>query len=155
LRHAPLDVVRSLPESLRYVLAGGFAAAVNWLVRFPLSTAMPFLPAVLLAAAIGMMVGFVTYRAFVFPGSTRPMPLQIRDFIAVNLSTLVVVTAAAMAIRSLLALFMDLTPAEALAHGLAIGIGALLNFFGHSVLTFKGRPVASSGLATGERRDGP
>lgn len=67
-RHA-----KSLPQSLRFVLAGGVAAAINWLVRFPLSALMAFLPAVLLASAIGMLAGFIAYRTFGFPGSKRPM----------------------------------------------------------------------------------
>jgi putative flippase GtrA len=137
--HDLLGGARGLPQPVRFLLAGGTAAGVNWLVRFPLSVVMPFLAAVVLAAAIGMLVGFLTYRAFVFPGSLRPLHLQLRDFIAVNLSTLVVVAIAAMAIRGLLAPFMALPLAEAVAHAAAIAIGAVLNYLAHGSLTFAGR----------------
>ena len=33
---------RALPQSVRFLFAGGFAAGVNWLVRFPLSLILPF-----------------------------------------------------------------------------------------------------------------
>lgn len=133
-RHA-----NSLPQSLRFILAGGVAAAINWLVRFPLSALMAFVPAVLLASAIGMLVGFITYRTFVFPGSKRPMHAQIRDFVIINISSFFAVAASAMLIRGVLVSSMSLGPAEALAHGVAIGIGAALNYFGHNSLTFKNR----------------
>jgi len=146
--HDLLGDARGLPQPVRFLLAGGTAAGVNWLVRFPLSVIMPFLAAVVLAAAIGMLVGFLTYRAFVFPGSLRPLHLQLRDFIAVNLSTLVVVAVAAMAIRGLLSPFMALPPAEAVAHAAAIAIGAILNYLAQSSLTFarRSRPAQDGGV---------
>lgn len=148
MSHDLLGDARGLPQPVRFLLAGGTAAGVNWLVRFPLSVIMPFLAAVVLAAAIGMLVGFLTYRAFVFPGSLRPLHLQLRDFIAVNLSTLVVVAVAAMAIRGLLSPFMALPPAEAVAHAAAIAIGAILNYLAQSSLTFarRSRPAQDGGV---------
>lgn len=44
-----------------------------------------------------------------------------------------------MLIRDALVSSMSHRPAEALAHGAAIGIGAALNYFGHNSLTFKDR----------------
>lgn len=137
----PLKRAQALPELVKYILAGGLAAAVNWLVRFPLSTVMQFLPAVILAFAIGMFVGFAMYRTFVFPGSARPTHLQIRDFIAVNLVTLAIVASAAMELRNLLEPYMTAFSAEAVAHASAIAIGAALNYLGHSVFTFGARQV--------------
>src|SRR5581483_1683427 len=126
--HDLLGDARGLPQPVRFLLAGGTA--------------------VVLAAAIGMLVGFLTYRAFVFPGSLRPLHLQLRDFIAVNLSTLVVVAVAAMAIRGLLSPFMALPPAEAVAHAAAIAIGAILNYLAQSSLTFarRSRPAQDGGV---------
>ncbi|MEJ1978042.1 MAG: GtrA family protein [Acetobacteraceae bacterium] len=124
---------------MRFLLAGGFAAGVNWLVRFPLSTVMPFLPAVLAATGIGMAVGFILYQRFVFPGSSRPLLLRLRDFIAVNIVASIGVAIVAVAARGALLLLIDLGAAQAIGHALGIVAGAVLNFAGHSSVTFRDR----------------
>jgi putative flippase GtrA len=130
---------RSLPQPARFLMAGGFAAGVNWLARFPLSAFLPFPVAVLGATVIGMMVGFVAYRTYVFPRSPHPVLLQARDFLMVNIvATCLVVLVAALG-RSILVYFMGTVPAEATAHALGIMAGAALNYFGHSAVTFRNR----------------
>lgn len=130
--------MRSLPQVARFLLLGGLAAAVNWLVRFPLSALMPFEAAVLVAYAIGMSVGFTLYRTYVFPGSDRNLVGQTVIFLAVNLVGAVVVMAIA---AGLLALMQPMawpdSVKEGLAHGFAIGVGAVVNFLGHKLLTFR------------------
>jgi energy-coupling factor transport system substrate-specific component len=133
-----------LPKPVRFLLAGGGAAAINWLVRFPLSWAMPFFMAVLIAAIIGMVVGFTLYRGFVFPGSGRPVLLEARDFFAVNVVSSGVVALLAVAFLYLaVQLGADIQIAEAVAHAAAIGLGAVLNYFGHSLITFGTRNPAA------------
>ena len=124
------------PKPVRFLFAGGFAAAINWLVRFPLSWAMPFPLAVFVAALIGMTAGFVLYDTIVFPGSQRPLRARLWDFLLVNLVAAgVVVAVAALADMALLRLLApDL--AEAVAHAAGIAAGAGLNFVGHQALTF-------------------
>jgi putative flippase GtrA len=129
----------ALPQSFRFLLAGGSAAAVNWLVRFPLSAVMPFSVAVIGATLIGMVFGFVTYRTFVFPGSSRRIGQQLRDFVLVNLMSLAVVTVAATLFRDLLQPYLTLQLAEALSHAIGITIGAVLNYIAHSAITFQNR----------------
>lgn len=139
-----LNLLLRLPKPARFLLAGGGAAGINWLARFPLSWVMPFFVAVLGAAAIGMLVGFVLYRGFVFPGSERPILLQARDFFAVNLISSGVVALLALAFLHLaVQLGMGLQLAEAVAHAAAIGLGAALNYFGHNLVTFGPRNRAA------------
>ncbi|MCC7250788.1 GtrA family protein [Hyphomicrobium sp.] len=130
----------SLPPSVRFLLAGGLAAGVNWLARFEFSRFMPFLPAVIAAACLGMLVGFITYKAFVFPGSPKALQAQIRDFLLVNALSLACVAIVAIPIRNVLLAVMSLEVAEATAHAIAIAIGASLNFIGHGTLTFSRKP---------------
>jgi energy-coupling factor transport system substrate-specific component len=134
----------ALPQSVRFLFAGGLAAAVNWLVRFPLSTIMPFPAAVVTAAVIGMAVGFTLYRIFVFPGSPRDVWRQLRDFVLINLVTMVVVAIAAFLIRNLLLPYMQLEVAEAVSHAIGIAIGAVLNYAGHGMITFQNRHSPSA-----------
>ena len=44
----------ALPQIVRFLLLGGLAAAINWLVRFPMSLVLPFPAAVFLAYLVGM-----------------------------------------------------------------------------------------------------
>ncbi|MFK4808674.1 GtrA family protein [Devosia sp. ZW T5_3] len=125
-------------QVFRFLLLGGTAATINWIVRFPLSAAMPMGAAVILAYMIGMGAGFTLYRKYVFPGSTRPLMEQTMTFIGVNLVGAVVVL-------GLTTLFLQMPAAapwpnvvrEGLAHGAAIGVGAVINFIGHKQLTFR------------------
>ena len=43
----------------RFLVAGGSAALVNWLVRFPVELVLPFFAALIIAACIGMACGFL------------------------------------------------------------------------------------------------
>lgn len=125
-------------QVFRFLLLGGTAAAINWLARFPLSLVLPLSWAVLVAYMIGMSAGFVLYRSYVFQNSSRRGTQQIVDFVAVNALSAVLVL-------GLTWLFLSMMPSEAapvelregLAHGLAIGCGAVSNFFGHKLLTFR------------------
>lgn len=132
-----MSTALSLPQPLRFLLAGGLAAGLNWTVRFPLSAVMPFLPAVISATIIGMSFGFVTYRLLVFPGSSSPLVRQIRDFVTVNLSSLLLVAAVAALFRSLLMLVSASDVVEPTAHAAGIAVGAVFNYFGHHVMTFR------------------
>lgn len=136
----------ALPQIVRFLLLGGLAAAINWLVRFPLSAIMPFDLAVILAYVIGMSVGFTLYRHYVFPGSTRPVAAQSLVFLGVNLiGATVVLVLTWLFLRLLSQTGWPLAIHEGLAHGAAIGFGAIANFFGHKTLTF----AQANGLAAG------
>ena len=124
-------------QTIRFLLLGGFAAAVNWLVRIPLSAIMPFGAAVFIAYLVGMSVGFTLYRRYVFPGSTRPLAQQTALFLLVNAVGAGVVLVLAYALLIVLRPVAAPQPVvEAAAHGLAIGLGAVVNFLGHKFLTF-------------------
>ena len=124
------------PEA-RFLVAGGIAALVNWLVRFPVELVLPYFAALLVATCIGMSCGFVLYRAWVFPGSTRPLGAQVRDFILVNLTGQATMLGVAALARELLVLAL-VTPlvAGATAHALGIAIGAVVNYLRHRHVTF-------------------
>lgn len=138
-------LTQGLPQSVRFLLAGGFAALVNWLVRFPLSVFLPFPAAVALATVIGMTVGFVTYRHFVFPGSNRALAHQLRDFVLINLFSMGVVTAVAVLFADSIFPRMGMAwHAEAMAHAIGIAVGAVTNFYGHRIFSFRQRDAADN-----------
>lgn len=133
------SAAQSLPQPVRFLIAGGFAAAVNWLARFPISLVVPFVPAVAIATAIGMIVGFVAYRSFVYPGSRRSLLSQLRDFLLINALTAIAVVIVAAIAKDPLLLFVGVGTAEALAHAIGIAVGACLNYLGHGIVTFRHR----------------
>jgi putative flippase GtrA len=83
-----------LPRPVRFVLASGTAAAVNFGARIVLNFAMPYAAAIVCAYACGMTIAFLLNRRFVFRGATNPMHQQAAWFAIVNavaaLQTLVV-----------------------------------------------------------------
>lgn len=139
--------LRRVPESVRYIFAGGFAALVSWLVRFPLSIYMPFPAAVAVATAIGMVIGFFCYKHLVFPGSERALLDQVRDFIMVNLASMAVVTGVAtLFVETILPQFGLITQVEeGLAHAIGVAAGAVSNYFGHKTISFRRPTTEASG----------
>lgn len=127
----------ALPQGVRFLIAGGGAALANWLVRFPLSYIMPFAAAVAAANVIGMLCGFFAYRFFVFPDSNRQFAHQVRDFIVVNLLSMIVVVLVSVIFADYVLPFIGWRwQVEALAHAFGIAAGAVSNFFGHRQFSF-------------------
>ncbi len=131
------DLTR-LDQRVRFLLAGGFASGVSWASRFLFSIVMPFALAVATASAAGMVIGFVIYRSFVFPGSSRSLAAQLGGFLLVNLVGAVVTVAVAVAARDGLLMPLGLTTVAApAAHAIGIMAGAVANYFGHKTVTFR------------------
>lgn len=134
------DFLRGLQRDrrVRFVVAGGFATGLNWLIRFPLNLVMPYAAAVALAAIAHMICTFILYRTWVFPGSRRGLPGQVRDFVVINVACLVVTVGVAVGLRLLL---IGLGATEAItaagAHLVGIGSGAVAGYLGHRRVTFR------------------
>ena len=133
-----MRLLKGLPQSVRFLIAGSLAALITWVVRFPLSSFMPFPLAVAIATMIGMVFSFVTYKHFVFPGSARALGNQLRDFILINIVGMTIQTGVAVLFNStILPALGVVTHSEAIAHAIAIGVGAVSNFHGHRYLSFR------------------
>jgi len=127
---------------VRFLIAGSAAAIVNWLVRFPLEWIMPFAATLVVAMAIGLVSGFLLYKAWVFPPTDRPLLLQIRDFLLVNVvGQLVMLTVAILLREVLVAVGVGTVIAGGLAHLSGIGVGAAANYVGHRFFTFAQPPA--------------
>ena len=128
-------------QGIRFLAIGGLCAALTWGIRFALSVLMPFAAAVIASSALGMSAGFGLYRRYVFPHSGRPLVHQGALFIGVNLLSAAIVFVLAMAfMMALSAVPWPLAVQEGLAHALAIGCGAVINFLAHKSLTFSRSP---------------
>lgn len=137
-------------EVVRFLVAGGLAAAINWVARILLSLAMPFEAALLLAYGIGMAAGFWLYRRFVFDGaSAGSLRGQLAVFLAVNMAGAGVVLAVSAGLVAGLAPLLPQVPlalVESFGHGVGIAVGAGANYLGHRLLTFSARSGAPQTL---------
>jgi energy-coupling factor transport system substrate-specific component len=134
-------VIASLLSDLRirFIIAGGSAAAVNWLIRFPFSLVMPYTTALIAAQAVGWAYGFVIYRNWAFNGAKRRgLASALRDFMIVNAAGAATTILIAISLKAgLLAALVPITIAEAMAHACGIAVGAVVNYLGHKHLTFR------------------
>lgn len=122
----------------RFLVAGGFATLVNWLIRFPLDVVMPYAGAVAFAAVAHMICSFMLYRSWVFPGSRRRFGEQVRDFVLVNLVGMAVTVGVSVFLRQILvSLAADAAIAGAVAHIIGIASGAVAGYLGHGRVTFR------------------
>lgn len=134
---------RMTPQEMRrigrFLLAGGFAALVNWGARFPLGEIMPFGWSVVAAYLVGMVVGFFLYRFFVFEAHDGHAGDQLWKFVVVNAVGAAEVWALAVFFAHWLAPAVGWTLyVEPISHAAAIGIGAATSYVGHRLLTFRG-----------------
>lgn len=122
----------------RFLLAGGLAAAANWSSRFLFSRFFRYEVAVVLAFFVGLTIGFVLMRGWVFVARGRSVFRQVVPYVAVNLVAL----AQTFAISVLLARWalpsMGMQRgAEALAHLIGVLVPVATSYFGHKFVTFK------------------
>lgn len=125
---------------VRFLIAGGSAALLNWLVRFPLNHVLQFGGAVVAAQAVGMTYGFIIYRYWALPRAThRAVFSELRDFVLVNFAGAMVCIGGALAVEVALILLLPSAFAAAVAHAAGIAGGAVVNFVGHKHVTFRQR----------------
>lgn len=125
-------------QFLRYLAAGGVAAAANYFSRFAFSVWFSFETAVVLAFFVGLTTGFVLMRQFVFGGAGKPVAPQAAKYVMVNLiALLLTVGVSSLLARWLLpALGVD-RQVEAIAHAFGVAVPVLTSYFGHRVATFR------------------
>lgn len=127
-----------LVQFIRFLLAGGVAAAMNFGSRFVFSLAMPFWLAVICAFFVGATTGFLLFRLLVFPYSQKPIHDQAIAFLAVSafggIQTWLI--SLGLAEYALPAIAYP-GPVESTAHAVGIGIPIITSFFGHKWLSFR------------------
>ncbi|WP_322055184.1 GtrA family protein [Paraburkholderia bannensis] len=127
----------------KFLVAGGIASLINWLSRFVFSEIMPFTYAVAVAYVVGMVVGFVLYRNWVFERRGSMISGQIALFVIVNIFGMGAVALSSMELLNLTSTWFPQKAAEGSANLAGISIGAVVNYIGHRVVTFAARSTAS------------
>ena len=126
------------PQFIRFLLAGGIAAAANFGSRFVFSQWLPYSVAIVLAYLVGMSVAFVLMRRHVFTGSRGALGAQIAKFVGVNLLAVLQTLLISLAlVRWVLPALGVVTYNEAIAHLIGVVVPVFTSYFGHRLLTFK------------------
>jgi putative flippase GtrA len=125
-------------QFIRFVLAGGIAAAANFGSRFMFSAWMPYPAAITCAYLVGMAVAFALMRRYVFSASGEPMLPQVVKFSIVNVLALVqtLVVSLVLARWVLPAVGME-QHVESIAHLIGVAVPVFTSFIGHRQATFR------------------
>lgn len=125
-------------QFIKFLLAGGLAAAANFGSRFFFSLVVPFVVAVGLAFMVGLVTGFVIMRAVVFKNATGATSRQASYYVLVNLVGLVVTVVVSVIVAKGAALIMtNLSAAEAIGHLAGIAAPVVLSYYAHRKITFR------------------
>lgn len=126
------------PQFLRFLVAGGVAAAANFGSRFIFSIYFSYGVAVFFAYLVGMLVAFLLMRGHVFDANNRSLAPQVTKFIGVNLLAVLQTLAISLLLaRWVLPSVGIQDHAEALAHLVGVLVPVVTSYFGHKYLTFR------------------
>lgn len=125
-------------QFMRFLLAGGFAAAVNFGSRIVFSHWLPYVPAIILAFCLGLVTAFALNKLFVFNTARNRLHHQVFWFVAINLgAVLQTLLISLLVARWLLpALHVDFHN-ETIAHGIGVVVPVVTSYLGHKRLSFR------------------
>lgn len=128
---------------IRFLLAGGLAAAINFGSRFFYSIFVEFSVAVVLAFFSGLTAGYLLNKRYVFTGSKNSRVYEISWFVLINLFALVQTWGLSVYLAQWLHGHLPVKGpggielAEAMAHGAGILLPVFTSYIGHKYLTFR------------------
>lgn len=124
-----------------FLLAGGFAAAVNVASRIVYSMALPLPVAVVLAYVTGMVVAFALNRWFVFENARDDVGLRAGRFVVVNLLAVLQTLVVTLAGAWLLHQAGVGAAAETIAHVVGVIVPVFSSYVMHRRWTFSMKPA--------------
>jgi len=123
---------------VKFLLASGAAAALNFCARIVFSMFVPYSVAIVLAFGLGMAAAFVLNRQFVFSGSTNRLHQQALWFVAVNMLALVQTLLVSLLLARIVLPKLGMTwHSEEVAHAIGIAVPIFTSYIGHQRLTFR------------------
>ncbi|WLA11834.1 GtrA family protein [Xanthomonas translucens] len=127
---------------IKFLLAGGTAAAANFSSRILLGQVMPYTWSIVVAYLIGMLTAFVLNRMFVFEAASTGLRHQAIWFTLINIAAVLQTLACSLILARWMfpAMGMRFHP-ETLAHAIGVAVPVFTSYFGHKALTFKERPA--------------
>ncbi|MFT4518376.1 MAG: putative flippase GtrA [Halioglobus sp.] len=128
---------------VRFLLAGGFSAIVNFGSRFVFSLAFDFSVAVVLAFCVGLFTAYVLNKRYVFTESKNSRVHEVSWFVVINLLALLQTWGLSVYLVEWLPEQLSLQGSggvaivEAVAHGAGIILPVFTSYIGHKYLSFR------------------
>lgn len=128
---------------IRFLLAGGLAALVNFGSRFFYNVFVDFSAAVVLAFFTGLTTGYVLNKLYVFTNSRNTIVQEVGWFVIINLLALLQTWGLSVYLAHLLSEILPVQDesgidlARAIAHGAGVLLPVFTSYLGHKYLTFR------------------
>jgi putative flippase GtrA len=121
-----------------FLVAGGIAAAVNFLSRIALNWWMPYAAAIVVAYVLGMVTAFVCNRLFVFTTANNRLHHQMFWFVVVNIAAVLqtLIISLLLAEVAFPRLGFQWHP-ETVAHAIGVLVPVVTSYIGHKHLSFR------------------
>lgn len=121
-----------------FLVAGGIAALANIGSRIGFSRLMPYVPAILCAYIVGMVVAFLLNRLFVFRNPRHGLHHQVLWFTAVNLAAVAQTLVVSLLFAHWLLPWAGIHEhVETLAHVIGVAVPTITSYVGHRFITFR------------------
>lgn len=133
----------SLPQVARFIIFSGLAALTNIASRYGFSVwlAVNYTLAIVLAHTLAMGVSYTLNRNLNFPRGPRNPFQEMRTYLVVNLSGLLLTTGLSHLFLLLLSAWLveisTRTQLETVSHITAVGLTGIYSFFGHKYFTYQ------------------
>ncbi len=131
-------------QFVKFLFAGGTAAALQWIARFIFSHYVSYSVAVPLAYLVGLVTAYILNILFVFQKSGNSRRKEVLYFVGVNLLALPVVWGVSILFGAIiLPHFMSRALAEAVGNGIGILSPVIMSFVLHKKITFREAKASS------------
>lgn len=125
-------------QFVKFILAGGFAALVNFSVGISLEGMLPYHGDIVVGHLSGMVVAFFLFESQVFGRSIESRSIEVSTFIVVNIASIVQTWFVYVGLHGYVFPSMDMNfYPQIQARVIAIVIPVFTSFIAHKYLTFK------------------
>lgn len=128
---------------VRFLLAGGLAALVNFGSRFVYSVFVDFSTAVVLAFMTGLTTAFILNKLYVFTDSRNTVAQEMSWFVVINMLALAQTWGLSVYLSHQLPGVIPVQGrlgrelSDAIAHGAGVLLPVFTSYLGHKYLTFR------------------
>jgi putative flippase GtrA len=132
--------VKPLSENLflKFLLASGIAAAVNFFSRMGLGLWMSYSYSIVVAYLFGIITAFILCRCFIFTPKENSSLQQILYFCLVNVVAIAITLVVSLVLyRYVLTFVADQFLREEIAHFIGVCAPAVSSYFGHKHFSFR------------------
>jgi putative flippase GtrA len=134
-----IQASHSLPQFVRFIVAGGIAACVNIGIRIPFGWIMPYSVSIVAAYLVGMTTAFLLARLFVFDATHHSTTSEYLRFTVVNLISLAQVWLISIGLDKMLFPWLGMTwHSPTVAHIIGVASPVLTSYYGHKWFSFRG-----------------